>query len=49
MATPAVLGVEINFSNGASFGQVLLLDDISTPLDLGVLGDAATVIADVSG
>ena len=48
MATPAVLGVEINFSNGASFGQVLLLDDASTPLDLGVLGDAATVIADVS-
>lgn len=48
MATPATLGVEINFSNGASFGTVLLLDDPSTPLDTGVLGDAATVIADVS-
>ena len=48
MATPATLGVEINFSNGASFGTVLLLDDPSTPLDTGVLGDAATVIANVS-
>lgn len=48
MATPAILGVEINFSNGASFGTVLLLDDPSTPLDTGVLGDAATVIANVS-
>lgn len=38
--------VEINFSSGASFGATLILG--TGQLDVNVLGDAATVIVDVS-
>jgi hypothetical protein len=48
MATP-VVGVEIDFSNGASFGYPFILDDI----DYGILGtnilaDAAADIVNVT-
>ncbi len=46
MAAPT-LGVTINFSSGASFGAALLLD--TGLLDVDVLGDAASLIVDVSG
>jgi hypothetical protein len=45
MAKPT-LKVLVNFSSGASFGSTLLLG--SGQLDINVLGDSATVIADVT-
>jgi hypothetical protein len=45
MAKPT-LKVLVNFSSGASFGQALILD--SGQLDINVLADSPTAIADVS-
>ncbi len=42
------LGVSIDFANGPAFGNPLLLDDISTPLDTGILADAPGDVVDVS-
>ena len=48
MAAP-VLGVEIDFSNGASFGYPLILDDVSNGiLGTNVLGDAPADIVNVT-
>ena len=45
----ATLGVEIDFSNGATFGYPLLLDDPSFGiLNTNVLGDAPADIVDIS-
>ena len=38
----------IDFSNGATFDPALVLDDPSTPLDVAVLGTAASEIVDVT-
>ena len=43
-----VLGVTIDFANGPAFGNPLLLDDPSTPLDTGILADAPGDVVDVS-
>jgi hypothetical protein len=48
MATGALFTCTIDFSNGASFDPSLVLDDPSTPLDVGVLSDVASDIVDVS-
>ena len=48
MATGATFTCTIDFSNGASFDPALVLDDPSTPLDVGVLSDVASDIVDVS-
>ena len=42
------LGVSIDFANGPAFGNPLLLGDISTPLDTGILADAPGDVVDVS-
>lgn len=45
----ATLGVEIDFSNGASFGYPLLLDDLNFGiLDTNVLGDVPADVVDIS-
>ena len=44
----AVLTCTIDFSNGATFDPSLVLDDPATPLDLAILGTAASEIVDVS-
>jgi len=44
----ATLRCTIDFGNGASFDPALVLDDPSTPLDVAVLGTAASEILDVS-
>jgi hypothetical protein len=44
----ATLRCTIDFGNGASFNPALVLDDPSTPLDVAVLGTAASEILDVS-
>lgn len=44
----AVLACEINFSDGAGFGQTLILGNPSTPLGVGALGTSTTLIVDVS-
>ena len=48
MATGATFKCIIDFSNGASFDPALVLDDPSTPLDVGVLADVANDTLDVS-
>ena len=48
MTTGAVFTCTIDFSNGASFDPALVLDDPSTPLNVAVLGTAASEIVDVS-
>lgn len=45
---PYHLGVQIDFANGPSFGNPLLLDDPSTPLDVGILADLPADVVDVS-
>ena len=42
------LGVSIDFANGPSFGNPLVLDDPTTPLNLGILADAPADVVDVS-
>jgi len=44
----AVLMVEIDFSNGASFDPALILDNSATPLDYSVLGTAAADVIDIT-
>lgn len=44
----ATLIADINFSDGAGFGQTLVLGDPDTPLGVGALGTAETLIVDVS-
>lgn len=48
MTTGAIFKCIIDFSNGASFDPALVLDDPSTPLDIGVLADVANDTLDVS-
>jgi hypothetical protein len=48
MTTGAIFKCIIDFSNGASFDPALVLDDPSTPLDVGVLADVANDTLDVS-
>jgi hypothetical protein len=43
-----VLGVSINFEDGPAFGNPLILNDILTPLDTGILADAPSDIVDIS-
>jgi hypothetical protein len=47
MSVP-VLGVSINFEDGPAFGNPLILNDILTPLDIGILADAPSDIVDIS-
>ena len=48
MATP-VIGVEIDFSNGASFGYPLILDDLAYGLlGTGILSDSASDIVNIT-
>lgn len=42
------LGVSIDFASGPSFGNPLILGDISTPLGTGVLADAPSDVVDIS-
>ena len=42
------LGVSINFEDGPAFGNPLILNDILTPLDIGILADAPSDIVDIS-
>lgn len=42
------LGVAVDFANGPAFGNPLILDDASTPLDVGILADTASDVVDVS-
>ena len=42
------LGVSIDFASGPSFGNPLILDDISTPLGTGVLADTPSDVVDIS-
>jgi hypothetical protein len=44
----AVLKVEVDFSNGASFDPALVLDDPATVLDSAVLGTAASDVVDIT-
>jgi len=44
----AIFKAEIDFSNGASFDQTLVLDDPSTPLDFSALGTATADIVDIT-
>lgn len=44
----ATLVASINFSDGAGFGQTLVLGDPDTPLGVGALGTSTTLIVDVS-
>lgn len=44
----ATLSASINFSDGAGFGQTLILGDPDTPLGVGALGTSTTLIVDVS-
>jgi len=47
MAMPT-LGVAVDFANGPAFGNPLILDDVSTPLGVGILADTASDVVDVS-
>lgn len=48
MAVP-VIGIEIDFSNGASFGYPLILDDLAYGLlDTGILSDTASDIVNIT-
>jgi hypothetical protein len=42
------LGVSINFEDGPAFGNPLILGDILTPLDIGILADAPSDIVDIT-
>lgn len=42
------LGVSIDFASGPSFGNPLILDDISTPLGTGILADTVSDVVDIS-
>jgi hypothetical protein len=42
------LGVSINFEDGPAFGNPLILNDILTPLDTGILADAPSDIVDIT-
>lgn len=42
------LGVSIDFANGPSFGNPLILDDPTTPLGTGILANAPADVVDVS-
>jgi hypothetical protein len=42
------LGVSINFQDGPAFGNPLILNDILTPLDVGILADAPSDIVDIT-
>jgi len=42
------LGVAVDFANGPAFGNPLILDDVSTPLGVGILADTASDVIDVS-
>jgi len=44
----AVLKVEVDFSQGASFSPALVLDDPATPLDIAVLGTVAADVVDIT-
>jgi hypothetical protein len=44
----AVLKVEVDFSQGASFDPALVLDDPATPLDVAVLGIVAADAVDIT-
>lgn len=44
----ATLIAQINFSDGAGFGQTLILGDPATPLGVGALGTSSTIIVDVT-
>ena len=44
----AIFKAEIDFSNGASFDPALVLDDPATPLDLAILGTAASDVVDIT-
>ena len=46
--TIATVGVEIDFSNGPSFGYPIVLDDPAGPLDFGFLGLTPSDIVDVT-
>lgn len=43
-----ILGVSVDFANGPAFGNPLILDDVSTPLDFAILADAPADVVDVS-
>ncbi len=49
MANIANLGVEIDFANGPSFGYPLVLGDLISPLDTGILADSPSDIVDITG
>jgi hypothetical protein len=42
------LGVSINFQDGPAFGNPFILNDILSPLDVGILADAPSDIVDIS-
>lgn len=42
------LGVSINFEDGPAFGNPLILGDLLTPLDIGILADNPADIVDIS-
>ena len=42
------LGVSINFEDGPAFGNPLILNDILSPLDIGILADVASDIVDIT-
>jgi len=42
------LGVSINFEDGPAFGNPLILNDILSPLGIGILADAASDIVDIT-
>ena len=42
------LGVSINFEDGPAFGNPLILNDILTPLDTGILADAPSDLVDIT-
>lgn len=43
-----VLGVSINFQDGPAFGNPLILGNLLSPLDTGILADAASDIVDIT-
>ena len=48
MATAAVVKALVRFATGPSFGPPLILDGVLTPLDTGVLADAAVSELDIT-
>jgi hypothetical protein len=47
MSKPRI-GVSINFEDGPAFGNPLILNDILTPLDTGILADAPSDLVDIT-